>query len=276
MMRDTPGDTCNPRRSGLVSCEAGSIRTFRVRARPEPLEHQLRQQVPQEVSSPAAAVTVRGFGRSVKEIDMANGTCRSGKNAWPERFWAKVEKTETCWLWIAGRQADGYGSITVGGSGKLAHRVAYELVVGPIAKDLTLDHLCRVRHCVNPAHLEPVTNRVNILRGVSPTAQCAQQTSCKRGHPFTEANTRIKATPYGVARVCRSCNEEVLAPRRNAKRRKREPLITAGIAQDIYERAWAGESRGSIANHYGIGGTAVSNIKHGWSWSHVTGHVRTA
>ena len=85
-----------------------------------------------------------------------------------------------------------------------AHRVSYQLVVGEIPEGLTLDHLCRNPSCVNPDHLEPVTTKENILRGVSKIAQQARQTHCKRGHPFDEENTMIVR---GSARQCRACNK---------------------------------------------------------------------
>lgn len=78
-------------------------------------------------------------------------------------FWAKVEKTSTCWLWTAGRTTGGYGQCYSPAKG-YAHRTAYELLVGAIPYGMTLDHLCRVRHCVNPAHLEPVTSAENTRR----------------------------------------------------------------------------------------------------------------
>ena len=118
-----------------------------------------------------------------------------------ERFWAKVKKTETCWLWT-GVISHGYGRFWVQGHLLLAHRFVYELLVGQIPVSLTLDHLCRVRHCVNPKHLEPVTNRENILRGDGHTAVHARQTHCIHGHPFNLANTYI--TRAG-ARECREC-----------------------------------------------------------------------
>lgn len=98
-------------------------------------------------------------------------------------FWVKVEKTDTCWLWNAAR-------FTIGGYGQFqgyrAHRISYELLVGPIPAGLQLDHLCRVSHCVNPAHLEPVTNRENALRGIGITAMAARKTHCTQGHPLSE------------------------------------------------------------------------------------------
>jgi hypothetical protein len=83
-----------------------------------------------------------------------------------ERFWAKVNKTETCWLWTGAKHEKGYGLLKVAGQMHRAHRFVYELLVGPIPEGLSLDHLCRVRNCVNPNHLEPVTTGENIRRGL--------------------------------------------------------------------------------------------------------------
>lgn len=117
-----------------------------------------------------------------------------------ERFWAKVDKTEGCWNWTASRQARAsYGQINVGGRPMLAHRVAWELERGPVPAGMQLDHLCRNRACVNPAHLEPVTLRVNVLRGVGPTAVNAAKTECKRGHTLDDAYV------YKGMRFCRTC-----------------------------------------------------------------------
>jgi hypothetical protein len=88
--------------------------------------------------------------------------------AWGEaterRFWSKVEKTQDCWYWLGSRDRWGYGQFSVAGKQILAHRFAYTMVVGPIPRGLTIDHLCRVPACVNPAHLEAVTSRENTER----------------------------------------------------------------------------------------------------------------
>jgi hypothetical protein len=135
-----------------------------------------------------------------------------------QRFWSKVQRAalDDCWLWTAARNPHGYGRVQINGSFHQAHRISYELTVGPIPDGLSLDHLCRVRNCVNPAHLEPVTNRVNGLRGVSPAAINAAKAECVNGHAFDEANTRVTAGPHGPKRQCRACDAEYHRRRRAA------------------------------------------------------------
>lgn len=108
-------------------------------------------------------------------------------------FWAKVDKrgTEDCWPWQGGKMSTGYGHFTWRGEGlregvHVAHRIAYELLIGPIPDGLTLDHLCRNPPCCNPAHLEPVSIRENIQRAK------AARTHCKHGHELTPENTYRK------------------------------------------------------------------------------------
>lgn len=122
-----------------------------------------------------------------------------------ERFWAKADRsagTDGCWPWIGAIWSRGYGSVRRAQRSKLAHRVAYELMVGPIPVGLTLDHLCRNRRCVNPGHLDPVSLAVNILRGIGPTADNARKSACIAGHPFDGSNTYR----LGSRRQCRACN----------------------------------------------------------------------
>ena len=91
-----------------------------------------------------------------------------GHNSQPgvqERFWAKVRKTDGCWLWTGSHNGLGYGTIRSVGRKMYVHRYSYELLVGPIPAGLELDHLCRVPGCVNPDHLEPVTHAENLRRG---------------------------------------------------------------------------------------------------------------
>src|SRR5512144_125133 len=101
------------------------------------------------------------------------------KQSVDERFWKKVEKRgdDECWEWKAYRK-DGYGLFAYYGAHIMAHRWSYERAHGPIPRHLTLDHLCRNRMCVNPAHLEVVTIRENTLRGFGPSANNARKTHC--------------------------------------------------------------------------------------------------
>lgn len=128
-----------------------------------------------------------------------------------DRLLAKVEIDDVtgCWIWTGARSPTGYGRIR-GGDGSsgawLVHRLAYTLLVGPIPDDLTIDHLCRVRACCNPDHLEPVPHRENVLRGEGITAREARLTECIHGHPFDEANTYH----YKGQRHCKTCRRERL------------------------------------------------------------------
>ena len=146
----------------------------------------------------------------------------------PDRFWSKVDRTDQdgCWPWLAYTNGDGYGVFNIDNRTPVrAHRVAYELLVGPIPDGLTLDHLCRNWACCNPAHLEPVPNRTNVLRGIGKTAANAAKSVCKRGHPFAGENLHI--TEDGKRR-CRACHA--------LWRREKFPSRAAAIAA-----AYAGE-----------------------------------
>jgi hypothetical protein len=126
-----------------------------------------------------------------------------------ERFWQKVEPEPNtgCWLWTGGLRGSGrYGQFRNGKRLGFAHRYAYELLVGPIPDGMQLDHLCRVRLCVNPAHLEPVTARENTMRSEALTARNARKTHCLRGHPFDEANTIETVRDGRLHRTCRECD----------------------------------------------------------------------
>lgn len=115
----------------------------------------------------------------------------------PERIARRIESNaDGCWLWTGQTNNRGYGITSWDGRKTCAHRVVYRLLVGPIPDGLELDHLCRARLCLNPAHLEPVTHRVNVRRGGNTV-----KTTCLRGHPFTAENTYR----WRGARYCRTC-----------------------------------------------------------------------
>lgn len=127
-----------------------------------------------------------------------------------EKYIHKIKLTDTCWLWQGSIGLGGYGILSQYSSDhrkslpKRAHRVIYEIARGPIPKGLVLDHLCRVRHCVNPDHLEPVTEKVNLQRGYGPSGLNFRKTFCLRGHHFTSENTYV--SPKG-GRRCKACRK---------------------------------------------------------------------
>lgn len=126
------------------------------------------------------------------------------------RFWSKVDASGDCWLWTASLIPAGYGQFymkTPDGRDTMAraHRVSWEFLVGEIPDGLTLDHLCRVRHCVNPDHLDPVTRGENLLRShATITRQNQEKTHCPHGHPYSGENLYVD--PSG-GRRCRTCAE---------------------------------------------------------------------
>lgn len=131
---------------------------------------------------------------------------------WHANFWRCVRKTKGCWFWTGSKNQGGYGTFGVNQRNvkfkTSAHRIAYELCVGPIPDGYTVDHKkCKNHDCVNPAHLEPVPHRVNLLRGDTINARNAAKTHCLRGHKFTKKNTylyRTKGTDW-IRRQCRAC-----------------------------------------------------------------------
>lgn len=120
-----------------------------------------------------------------------------------------------CWIWTRPVSKRGYALISADGRTQAAHRWAYEHWVGPIGEGLELDHLCRVRACVNPSHMEPVTHRENVLRGMGVAAQAARMTHCKYGHEFTPDN--IRASKDGHRR-CKTCKREASRAERARKK----------------------------------------------------------
>lgn len=135
-----------------------------------------------------------------------------------DTFWLSVEEGPNgCWEWVSpNRVKFGYGRFHLAGVQVMAHRVSWTILRGPIPQNQTLDHLCRNPRCVNPDHLEIVSNKENILRGNSPTAMNARKTHCKQGHEFTPENTRWYTKNNGKyhGRRCKECYRT----RRSAKK----------------------------------------------------------
>jgi hypothetical protein len=117
-----------------------------------------------------------------------------------------------CWTWRAARDRYGYGTIAVDRKKRPAHRVSYSVFRGPIPEGMVIDHLCRNRACVNPWHMEPVTNEENVNRGLRSGAK----THCVNSHEYTPENTY--ARPDSGKRKCRACNAAAV---RRSQARKR-------------------------------------------------------
>lgn len=137
------------------------------------------------------------------EVDALGRKARVRRSV-QERFLSKVDLTGDCWEWTGNRTPSGYGTFYPTRTTKrLAHRVAYELFVGPIPDGLELDHLCRNRACVRPEHLEPVSHRENTLRGDAPPARNAKKTACSNGHPYDGVDTR----GHRICSLCTAARE---------------------------------------------------------------------
>lgn len=122
-----------------------------------------------------------------------------------------------CWDWTGALDRGGYGRTWSWTKVVAAHRLSYELRVGPIPVGLDLDHLCRNRRCVNPDHLEPVTRRENVLRGEGPSGQAARRTHCPTGHAL-EGDNLLPAKLLKGKRECRKCSNEKQNARAAARR----------------------------------------------------------
>lgn len=150
---------------------------------------------------------------------------------WPGALLAYVERriqpepNTGCWLWVGSVRADGYGEVRVGGRlgmRQRAHRIVYEIHRGPIPGGLQLDHLCRVRCCVNPDHLEAVASRENLLRGLTIPAAHAVKDQCPRGHAYY--------VKKNGARGCRSCH----AAQERVRRAKARAHPDAGGSHEAF------------------------------------------
>jgi hypothetical protein len=134
----------------------------------------------------------------------------------PARFWSKVQKTPTCWLWSGGT-TKGYGRVWWQGRVASAHRLAYESIVGIVPDGYELDHVCRNRHCVRPEHLKAVDHRTNVVLGTGPSAINHAKVCCPKGHPYTIESRGNRRT--SLQRRCLVCRREQANAREFAKRK---------------------------------------------------------
>lgn len=161
----------------------------------------------------------------------------------------RVQLTDSgCWEWQGHRNGDGYAVSLFRGKWRRAHRFTYETFVGPIGEGLTIDHLCRNRWCVNPSHLEPVTQKENVLR--SPYTwggRHKRKTHCINGHPFDEENTKYDSRGYRSCRACRrnESRQKSYRERRAAGRVERDRYCKNGherTPENTYESSWRGRT----------------------------------
>jgi hypothetical protein len=147
--------------------------------------------------------------------------------ATPDTIFSRITVDEStgCWNWTQALDSHGYGVLGYRYRVEKAHRFAYEIFVGPIPEGLTLDHLCRNTRCVNPEHLEPVTQGENVLRGVGFAAVNARKTHCIHGHPLEGDNLGLQG-PNGTYRYCLTCRR-ITERAYNARR----PARVRAIAQ---------------------------------------------
>ena len=137
-----------------------------------------------------------------------------------DRLMAKVETSPSgCWEWRAAMFANGYGQFRHKGQNVKAHRIAYELLVGLIPEGLTIDHLCSNKRCVNPDHLEPVTQLENTRRAT------ARKTECASGHPWVEENIYTDRRGWNRCLVCHRDRS-----REDARRRRAEKAVSCGVS----------------------------------------------
>jgi hypothetical protein len=142
-----------------------------------------------------------------------------------ERYWAKVDLAGPvpahrpdlgqCWIWMAALDGKGYGLVRFGGRTRRANHVTLDLAGIPVPPGQQRDHLCRVRACVRPSHLQVVAPRDNSMRGDTIASRNARKTHCPSGHPFDEANTYLWHGPKGVARMCKACGRGGRDPARS-------------------------------------------------------------
>jgi hypothetical protein len=160
----------------------------------------------------------------------------------PDRFWSKCtpEPNTGCWLWFGALNEKGYGKFLTGsradGSRRSvrSHRYAYETLIGGIPSGLECDHVCRVRCCVNPAHIEPVTTQINQLRGSTLAAVNSAKDVCPLGHAYNAVNTR---TTKDGKRICRACHARRESERRTERLRTDAKFREAAVRRTREWRA---------------------------------------
>lgn len=183
---------------------------------------------------------------------MTEGAVVEAKGRALRVFMARVDRSggpARCWPWQGPVKANGYG---IGGrfiGERLAHRTTYRLFVGPIPAGLTLDHLCRRKLCVNPAHLEPVSLVENIRRATAARTECAQ------GHPYGDSNTYRTRGGHRACRVCHRTSE-ITRKRRLGVRPARR--LGPAVERQLLDWSADGVSQNEIARRLGLNSGTVN------------------
>lgn len=155
------------------------------------------------------------------------------RGKFPDTFWHRVNKEGgipsynptlgSCWIWTGAKTTTGYGNYghgkcveQIGSTTRKAHRISFLLSGREIPGNLPLDHLCRVPLCVNPDHLEPVSDRTNVLRGETIPAANIAKTHCPQGHPYAGSNLEISPSNSRLCRTCRAAASAAQHARRKA------------------------------------------------------------
>ena len=177
-----------------------------------------------------------------------------------ERFEALIapDPNSGCWLWLGTVNAKGYGRF---GRGEMAHRASLRFQAIEIPVGMEVDHLCRIRSCVNPEHLEVVTHRENLMRGDTITARAAATTHCPQGHAYSGKNLTLSSNGK---RGCRECHRlrALEAYRPTSSRRRRSHLTFEEVAR-IRGFIRDGQSHARIAREMNISVATVSNVRNG-------------
>lgn len=159
-----------------------------------------------------------------------------GKNNTMENVLSKVVEAPgpldtPCWLWTGGLRPNGYGRVSWDNKGVGVHRLVYEYFKGPIPEGLQTDHLCRIRHCVNPDHLEAVTPQTNVRRSESVCAINAKKTHCPLGHPYTPENTHIDKHGKRNCKTCARLRQAEYQARLRAEKIERGEYVLPSAAK---------------------------------------------
>ena len=151
----------------------------------------------------------------------------------PPQLRDRLEVADTgCWLWTGGLDTYGYGQVKHAGRVRLVHRLVWTLLRGEPPADTEFDHLCRVRNCANPTHLDPVTHRENVLRGEGIGAIAAKATHCPQGHPYEGRNLVVFADGKRRCRICRNERDKDWK-KRDRRRRSDDPRPVGDGRQDV-------------------------------------------